>query len=126
MDCPQWETDGATKLSAAWLIEHAGFARGFGRDVGTGTASLSTKHTLALTNRGGATTADLLALARVIQAGGRGAVRRPAGPRGPPCSEPPRIHLIDSPERVPREGRPGPEASAVRCDSDGGGPATLW
>ena len=68
-DCPQWETDGATKLSAAWLIEHAGFTRGFGRDVGTGSVALSTKHTLALTNRGGATTADLLALARIIQAG---------------------------------------------------------
>ena len=68
-DCPQWATDGATKLSAAWLIEHAGFARGFGQDVGTGSVALSTKHTLAMTNRGGATTADLLALARVIQAG---------------------------------------------------------
>ncbi|MEP6853665.1 MAG: UDP-N-acetylmuramate dehydrogenase [bacterium] len=64
-DCPQWHTDGATKLSAAWLIERAGFQRGFGGP----TASLSTKHTLALTNRGGATTAQLLDLAREIQAG---------------------------------------------------------
>jgi UDP-N-acetylmuramate dehydrogenase len=68
-DCPQWATDGATKLSAAWLIEHAGFSRGFGAEHGRGTVSLSGKHALALTNRGGATTADLLSLARVIQAG---------------------------------------------------------
>lgn len=64
-DCPQWATDGRTKLSAAWLIEHAGFARGYGNER----VSLSTKHTLALTNRGGATTADLLALAADIRAG---------------------------------------------------------
>ncbi len=64
-DCPQWATDGKTKLSAAWLIEHAGFSRGYGN----ARVSLSTKHTLALTNRGGATTADLLALAAEIRAG---------------------------------------------------------
>lgn len=68
-DCPQWSTDGATKLSAAWLIEQAGFTRGFGADHGRGTVGVSGKHTLALTNRGGATTAELLALARAIQAG---------------------------------------------------------
>ena len=68
-DCPQWETDGATKLSAAWLIEQAGFTRGFGTEHGRGTVGLSGKHALALTNRGDATTAELLALARVIQAG---------------------------------------------------------
>ena len=49
---------------AAWLIEQAGFGKGYG----TGAARVSTKHTLALTNRGGATTADLLALAREIRA----------------------------------------------------------
>jgi UDP-N-acetylmuramate dehydrogenase len=59
------QPDGTVKTSAAWLIEHAGFAKGHG----TGTVSLSTKHTLALTNRGGATTADLLALAREVRAG---------------------------------------------------------
>ena len=68
-DCPHWETDGATKLSAAWLIEQAGFTRGFGADLGRGTVALSNKHALALTNRGGATTAELMSLARVIQAG---------------------------------------------------------
>ena len=52
-------------IAAAWLIERSGFARGHGN----GRASLSTKHTLALTNRGGATTADLLALAREVRGG---------------------------------------------------------
>jgi UDP-N-acetylmuramate dehydrogenase len=68
-ECPQWQTDGRTKLSAAWLIEQAGFTKGYGLDHGRGTVSLSTKHTLALTNRGGATTAELLALATEIRAG---------------------------------------------------------
>jgi UDP-N-acetylmuramate dehydrogenase len=57
--------DGSVKTSAAWLIEHAGFPKGYGNDR----VSLSTKHTLALTNRGGASTEDLLALAREIRAG---------------------------------------------------------
>ncbi|MDT4939086.1 MAG: UDP-N-acetylmuramate dehydrogenase, partial [Pseudonocardiales bacterium] len=67
--CPNWTIDGRTKLSAAWLIENAGFARGFGTDRGDGHVSVSTKHTLALTNRGGATTAELLELAGVIREG---------------------------------------------------------
>jgi UDP-N-acetylmuramate dehydrogenase len=54
-----------TKLSAAWLIDRAGFTKGYGR----GPARISTKHTLALTNRGGATTRDLLALAREVREG---------------------------------------------------------
>ncbi|GGV77717.1 MULTISPECIES: UDP-N-acetylmuramate dehydrogenase [Streptomyces] len=58
---------GRTKTSAAWLIEKAGFPKGYG----TGPARISTKHTLALTNRGGATTEDLLALAREVVAGVR-------------------------------------------------------
>nr|MDQ3578985.1 UDP-N-acetylenolpyruvoylglucosamine reductase [Actinomycetota bacterium] len=58
---------GASKLSAAWLIERAGFAKGHpGSDA---RVALSTKHTLALTNRGDATTADLLALAVEIRDG---------------------------------------------------------
>jgi UDP-N-acetylmuramate dehydrogenase len=65
---PHWPAaGGATKLSAAWLIERAGFARGFRR----GPAALSGKHTLALTNRGSARTADLLALAREVRDGVR-------------------------------------------------------
>jgi UDP-N-acetylmuramate dehydrogenase len=67
--CPNWEVDGRLKLSAAWLIENAGFAKGYGLDLGRGAVAVSTKHSLALTNRGGATTAELLDLARVIQDG---------------------------------------------------------
>ncbi|MFG1639414.1 UDP-N-acetylmuramate dehydrogenase [Amycolatopsis sp. NPDC049252] len=64
---PQYPADGGVKLSAAWLIERAGFAKGY---PGPGNrVSLSTKHTLALTNRGEATTADLLALAREVRDG---------------------------------------------------------
>ncbi|MEV6259865.1 UDP-N-acetylmuramate dehydrogenase [Streptomyces sp. NPDC051784] len=59
--------DGRMKTSAAWLIDKAGFTKGYG----TGPARISTKHTLALTNRGGATTEDLLALAREVVAGVR-------------------------------------------------------
>ncbi|EYR64227.1 UDP-N-acetylenolpyruvoylglucosamine reductase [Actinotalea ferrariae CF5-4] len=56
------------KTSAAWLIEHAGFGKGFGLP---GTVGLSTKHSLALTHRGGGTTAELLALARTVRDGVR-------------------------------------------------------
>ena len=56
---------GKTKLPAAWLIERAGFAKGHG----AGRVGISGKHTLALVNRGGGTTAELLALAREVQAG---------------------------------------------------------
>lgn len=59
---------GKVKTSAAWLIEHAGFAKGYGLP---GPASLSTKHTLALTNRGNATAADILALAATVRDGVR-------------------------------------------------------
>lgn len=61
------------KLSAAWLIDHAGYAKGFGlhNEPGTvnGRASLSTKHTLALTNRGPATTQDLVTIASLVRDG---------------------------------------------------------
>jgi UDP-N-acetylmuramate dehydrogenase len=59
------EPDGRMKTSAAWLIERAGFERGFG----DGPVGISAKHTLALVNRGGATTAQLVALAREVAAG---------------------------------------------------------
>lgn len=65
--CPHWTVDGRVKLSGAWLIEQAGFGKGYrgsARHV-----SVSTKHSLALTNRGGATTAELLTLAREIRDG---------------------------------------------------------
>jgi UDP-N-acetylmuramate dehydrogenase len=60
---------GGTKLPAAWLIERAGFRRGFAGPGGR--VALSGKHTLALTNRGSASTADLLALARTVRDGVR-------------------------------------------------------
>jgi UDP-N-acetylmuramate dehydrogenase len=56
------EPDGRIKTSAAWLIGRAGFARG----DGDGRVGISSKHSLALVNRGGATTAELVALARAI------------------------------------------------------------
>ena len=88
-DAPRWpdEPDGRVKTSAAWLIERAGFAKGYGAGPARG---LSTKHTLALTNRGGATTADLLALAREIRDGVRDRFgveprARAGAPRSPSC-----------------------------------------
>ncbi|MEP6630433.1 MAG: UDP-N-acetylmuramate dehydrogenase, partial [Lapillicoccus sp.] len=67
VDLPVWpEPDGRRKTSAAWLIDRAGFAKGHGLPA---PAALSTKHTLAVTNRGGATTADVLALARQVRDG---------------------------------------------------------
>ncbi len=56
--------DGAVKTSAAWLIERAGFRRGDAR----GAVALSGKHALALTNRGGASSAELVAFAHEIAA----------------------------------------------------------
>jgi UDP-N-acetylmuramate dehydrogenase len=60
--------DGRVKVPAAWLIEHAGFGKGYGAP---GRARISGKHTLALINAGGATTVGLLALAREIRDGVR-------------------------------------------------------
>lgn len=55
--------EGLVKLPAAWLVEHAGFPKGYTM----GRAGISSKHTLALINRGGATADDVLALAERIQ-----------------------------------------------------------
>jgi UDP-N-acetylmuramate dehydrogenase len=67
---PAWpEDDGRTKVSAAWLIERAGFTRGYG----TGPAGISSKHTLALINRGGATADEIVGLARELRDGVRDA-----------------------------------------------------
>jgi len=63
---------GSVKTSAAWLITRAGFGRGFAFDPDA-PVSLSAKHTLALTNRGGATAKDIVALARHIRDGVRDA-----------------------------------------------------
>lgn len=64
--------DGLVKLSAAWLIDQAGFGKGYGLEetsASGGRASLSTKHSLAITNRGSATAKDMLAIAREVRAG---------------------------------------------------------
>jgi UDP-N-acetylmuramate dehydrogenase len=67
-EMPHWPgADGTVKIPAAWLIERAGFAKGFAGDG----VSISTKHTLALTNRGAGSTAALLDLARTIRDGVR-------------------------------------------------------
>jgi UDP-N-acetylmuramate dehydrogenase len=58
------ESKPAVKLSAAWLIEHSGIPRGF--TLPGNNAGVSTKHTLAIVNRGGATADDVLELARYI------------------------------------------------------------
>jgi UDP-N-acetylmuramate dehydrogenase len=64
---PAWPVEERTvKTSAAWLIERAGFTRGHGNPRGI---AISSKHTLALTNRGAGTTAELVALAREIARG---------------------------------------------------------
>ncbi|PRY57526.1 UDP-N-acetylmuramate dehydrogenase [Knoellia remsis] len=62
------DASGDVKTSAAWLIDRAGFGKGFGMP---GPAALSTKHTLAVTNRGSATAADVVALAREVRDGVR-------------------------------------------------------
>ena len=67
--CPRWESahnDGQTvKLSAAWLIQHSGF--GLGYRIPGSNAGLSSKHTLAITNRGGASATEVVELAALIQ-----------------------------------------------------------
>jgi len=66
---PQYPSaEGTVKTSAAWLIERAGFHKGHRMP---GPAALSTKHTLALTNRGSACAEDLVALAREVRDGVR-------------------------------------------------------
>jgi UDP-N-acetylmuramate dehydrogenase len=62
---PQWPAaDGMIKLPAAWLLEHAGFVKGYTM----GNAGISSRHTLAVINRGNATAADIFALRDAIQA----------------------------------------------------------
>ena len=59
--------DGTAKLSSAWLIENAGFAKGFVH----GRVGLSSKHTLAVINRGGGTAREVIELVKMIQEGVR-------------------------------------------------------
>jgi UDP-N-acetylmuramate dehydrogenase len=56
---------GFVKIPAAWLVEHSGFHKGFA----LGSAGISSRHTLALVNRGGATAQDVLTLRDLIAAG---------------------------------------------------------
>lgn len=67
---PHYPAADGVKLAAGWLVERAGFGKGF---PGEGPCRLSTKHALALTNRGGARTADVLTLARRVRDGVRDA-----------------------------------------------------
>jgi UDP-N-acetylmuramate dehydrogenase len=68
---PAWPTGArSVKTSAAWLIERADFTRGHGNPNGI---AISSKHTLALCNRGDGTTTELIALAREIAGGVRDA-----------------------------------------------------
>ena len=64
---PSWPADGGVKVSAAWMIQQAGFDKGWG----DGRIGLSTKHALALVNRGGGTAEELLSAARTIRDGVR-------------------------------------------------------
>lgn len=67
-EAPRFPAGDDVKTSAAWLIEQAGFHKGF-RVRPTAPAAVSYKHTLALTNRGTATAADMLELARTVRDG---------------------------------------------------------
>ena len=62
-EAPRFPAGDEVKLSAAWLIEHAGFQKGHSH----GNVGLSTKHTLAIVNRGGGTAAEVVELVRAIQ-----------------------------------------------------------
>ncbi|BBX34529.1 UDP-N-acetylenolpyruvoylglucosamine reductase [Mycolicibacterium mageritense DSM 44476 = CIP 104973] len=64
---PNYPAPDGVKLAAGWLVEHAGFGKGFPGDGAP--ARLSTKHALALTNRGAATSADVIALAGRVRQG---------------------------------------------------------
>jgi UDP-N-acetylmuramate dehydrogenase len=66
---PNYPAHNGVKLAAGWLVERAGFGKGYPGDGAR--ARLSTKHALALTNRGGATTKDVIALARTVRDGVR-------------------------------------------------------
>ena len=70
-DAPRYPATGGVKTSAAWLIEHAGFPRGFGVHGADSRATLSTRHCLALTNRGHAMAANVIELARHVRDGVR-------------------------------------------------------
>lgn len=78
--CPRWPDVLGTKLPAGWLIDHAGFPPGYGQDWGNGTVALSSRHALAVTNRGGASTADIMKFAAHIRDGVEAAFHVRLGP----------------------------------------------
>lgn len=65
---PHYPAPDGVKLAAGWLVERAGFGKGY-PDAGAAPCRLSTKHALALTNRGGATAEDVVTLARAVRDG---------------------------------------------------------
>ena len=70
VDAPRWpvaDSADMVKLSAAWLVEHAGFPKGF--SLAGSAAAVSSKHALAITNRGGATATEVVELASTIRNG---------------------------------------------------------
>ncbi|WP_409347633.1 UDP-N-acetylmuramate dehydrogenase [Mycobacterium montefiorense] len=67
---PNYPAPDGVKLAAGWLVEHAGFGKGYPEDL-SAPCRLSTKHALALSNRGNASTADVMALARAVRDGVR-------------------------------------------------------
>jgi UDP-N-acetylmuramate dehydrogenase len=70
-EVPHWPAEGGVKLAAGWLVERAGFGKGYPGDGAA--ARLSTKHALAITNRGHATAADVVTLAHTVRNGVRAA-----------------------------------------------------
>ncbi len=69
-NAPAWPApDGRVKISAAWLIDQAGYGKGWPDE--SAAARLSTKHCLAITNRGSASADDVLKVARAVQSGVR-------------------------------------------------------
>jgi UDP-N-acetylmuramate dehydrogenase len=66
---PQFPDPAGIKLPAGWLVHRAGFPPGYGAEFGRGSVRLSTKHALAVSNRGDATTEEVMAFARHIRAG---------------------------------------------------------
>ncbi len=66
---PQYPDPDGIKLPAGWLIHRAGFPPGYGAEFGRGSVRLSTKHALAVSNRGDATTEEVMAFARHLRAG---------------------------------------------------------
>lgn len=65
-EVPHFPAPGGIKIAAGWLVERAGFGKGY---PGRGPCRLSTKHALAITNRGGASAADVVNLARAVRDG---------------------------------------------------------